>query len=318
MSTGFPPVRAAARPDLIAPGTPTHRLLADPVLYVYGLPGFMLPLMHPATAAATMRMDHVFTDPESGLLTFARRLRDTIEMIAAVALAGDEADHVAHAMRELHRSVKGQDTGGNDFHAWTRDIWTWNWAAIVASFMQGYASIRGFPSDEFRDEAYLGFVEVGRQFGVLGMPATYEEFLIRWPEERDRIADPHNVTIQRLHDFLDADGLPRPRFLRAAPTPLWAAVSLPIRHVLRVSIANGLTAEERDMIGFESRPLDALTLTAHRLFWRLALPSPVAYRTGLWWVKAHQRWGAPVWQTRFSAEALADRERAAASPATTH
>lgn len=45
------------------------------------------------------------------------------------------------------------------FTAWTRDIWTWNWAAITAGFMAGYAAGRGFPSTRFRDDAYLGLVE---------------------------------------------------------------------------------------------------------------------------------------------------------------
>jgi uncharacterized protein (DUF2236 family) len=277
------------------------------VFYVYGLPGFLLPLMHPATAAATMRTDRVFTDEDADLFMFAARLRDTIEMIAAVALAGDEADHVAYAMRELHRPIQGEDTRGEQFHAWTRDIWTWNWSAIVASFMNGYATLRGFPSTQFRNDAYLGLVEVGRRFGVLGMPASYEEFLARWPAERDRIADPDNATIQLLHGFITAAGLPRPRGLRRMPGPVWAVASLPVRHVLRLSIAAGLTDDERRLLGFEDRALDAVALAAHRAFWRIALPSPLAYRAGRSWIRAHQRWGTPVWQTRFSAESLSSR-----------
>lgn len=300
----FPAVRAEARPDLLAPGSPAHRLLAEPLFYVYGLPGFMVPLLHPATAAATMQRDPVFTDPDADLLRFALRLRDTIEMIAGVALA-DESDHVAFAMRELHREVSGNDTRGQSYHAWTRDIWTWNWAAIVSALMNGYGAFRGWPGEDFRDDAYLGLVEVGRRFGVLGMPASYAEFAATWPAERDRIADPDNATLQHLHGFLRATGLPRPRGLRRLPLVLWAPLSLPIRHVLRVSVVVGLTDEERAMIGFRPRPWDRLAGQAHRLFWRLALPGPLAHRLGLLWIRAHQRWGRPVWRTRFSAAALA-------------
>ena len=300
----FPAVRAAARPDLLAPGSPAHRLLAEPLFYVYGLPGFMVPLLHPATAAATMQMDRVFTDPSADLVSFALRLRDTVEMIAGVALA-DESDHVAFAMRELHRGVSGNDTRGESYHAWTRDIWTWNWAAIVSAFMNGYAAFRGWPSDEFRDEAYLGMVEVGRRFGVLGMPESYDEFAATWPAQRDRIADPDNATIQFLHGFIRASGLPKPRGLRWLPLPLWALASLPIRHVLRVSLVAGLTDDERAMIGFRPRPTDALAAQVHRTFWRLVLPRPLAYRAGILWIQAHQRFGKPVWRTRFSAAALA-------------
>ncbi|RHW25646.1 DUF2236 domain-containing protein [Nocardioides immobilis] len=305
---GFPPVRADERPDLLAPGSPAHRVLAEPLIALYGLPGFLLPLMHPATAEATLRRDPVFTNPDSHLMHFAARLRDTIEMIAGVGLAGEEADHVAFAMRELHKPIKGRDTRGEPYHAWTRDIWTWNWAAIVAGFMSMYGGVRGFPSREFRDDAYLGLVETGRRFGVLGMPASYDEFLVVWPLERDRIADPDNETIQRVLALTQARGLPAPTWLRRLPLPLWAVATLPIRHFLRMSLLLGLSPEERAMLGFRERPTDRAAARLHRLVWRIGLPRPVSYRLGLAWMAGRSRWGQPVWRTRFSAAALgADR-----------
>jgi uncharacterized protein (DUF2236 family) len=303
MTAAFPAVRAEERPDLLAPGSPAHRVLAEPLFYLYGLPGFMVPLLHPATAAATMQMDRVFTDPDADLVHFALRLRDTTEMIAGVGRA-DESDHIAFAMRQLHRDVSGNDTRGASYHAWSREIWTWNWAAIVSALMNEYAGFRGWPSEQFRDDAYLGLVEVGRRFGVLGMPSSYAELAATWPRERDRVADPDNATLQRLHGFITAAGLPRPRGLRWLPLPLWAPLSLPIRHVLRVSLLNGLTEDELAMIGFRRRRLDRVAVASHRAFWRLALPRPVGYRVGVLGLRAHERWGRPVWRTRFSAAAL--------------
>lgn len=312
--TGFPPVRPEVRPELLAPGSPARRVLAEPLISLYGLPGFLLPLLHPATAEATMRRDLVFTDPDAHLMHFAIRLRDTIEMIAGVAHAGDEAEHVAYAMRELHRGISGTDTQGAAYHAWTRDIWTWNWAAITAGFMAGYAAGRGFPSTRFRDDAYLGLVETGRRFGVLGMPASYDEFLVVWPRERDRVGDPSNATIQRVLALTQARHLPAPTWLRWLPLPLWALMTIPIRHFLRVSLMLGLSPDERRMIGFRERFSDRVSVRAHRLFWRVFLPRPVSYGLGLGWMWARSRWGQPAWRRRFSVEALESARLQAASP----
>lgn len=304
---GFPPVRLEPRPELVAPGTPTYRVLADPVFALYALPGFLLPLMHPATAAATMNRDPVFTNPDTHLLHYARRLRDTLEMIAGVALAGDEAEHVAYAMRELHRPIQGEDTRGEQYHAWTRDIWTWNWAAIVASYMRGYGQLRGFPDDQVRDDAYLGLLEVGRRFGVLGMPASYGEFLAVWPAERDRVADPMNATLQQVLGLTEAATLPGPPALQWMPLHLWAVATWPVRHVLRVSVYLGLTPDEQAMVGFQPRRSDRIGARAQVAFWRVAMPRQVSWRLGGLWLAARSRWGTPAWQGRFSAEALAVR-----------
>lgn len=307
---GFAPVRAEPRPDLLAPGTSAHRVLAEPLMAVYGLPGFLKPLLHPATAAATGARDKVFTDPDADAFDFLARLRDTIEMISAVAHGGDEADHVAFAMRELHRGIAGEDAHGTAYHAWTRDTWTWNWAAIVSGWMRGYGALRGFPDDGFRDDAYLGMVEVGRRFGVLGMPASYEEFLAEWPGHRDRVADGSSETIQRVIGLLRADGLPAPHFLRRFPAPVWGIASMPVRHVLRVSVVLGLDDDERAMLGFESRRLDGVLADTHRVLWRTVLPRAASYRIGLGWLAARRRWGTPVWRTRYSAATLGRPERA--------
>lgn len=308
-SGGFAPVRAEPRPELLAPGTPAHRVLAEPLIAVYGLPGFLKPLFHPATAAATGARDKVFTDPDADAFDFLARLRDTIEMISAVAHGGDEADHVAFAMRELHRGIAGKDGHGTAYHAWTRDTWTWNWAAIVSGWMLGYDALRGFPSDGFRDEAYLGMVEVGRRFGVLGMPGSYEEFLVQWPAHRDRLADGGSETIQRVVALVRPDGLQAPRFLRRFPAPVWGVASMPVRHVLRMSIVVGLDDDERALLGFESRRLDGVLAGTHRVLWRTLLPRAASYRIGLGWLAARRRWGTPVWRTRYSAATLGRPDR---------
>lgn len=312
---GFPPVRSESRPELLEPGSPAHRLLAEPLIALYGLPGFLLPLMHPATAAATLQRDPVLSSPDADIFDFARRLRDTLEMISGVAHAAGESDHVVHAMRELHRPITGEDTRGEQYHAWTRDIWTWNWAAIVAGYLQGFERLRGWPSVEFRDDCYLGMVEVGRRFGVLGMPETYAEFVAMWPAERDRVADPRNAGVQILVNLVHATGMPAPRSLRGLPLPVWAVLSAPVRHFLRVALMIGLTSQERRMIEFPETGFDRVAARVHAALWRVLLPREVSYRIGLGWMAARSRWAEPVWRTRFSAAALEARTPAPAKEA---
>lgn len=307
---GFAAVRSEPRPELVAPGAPVRRVVADPLVFLYGLPGFLSPLFHPATAAATEARDKVFTDPDADALDFLARLRDTLEMIAGVVHAGEESDHVAFALRELHRGIAGQDRHGNDYHAWTRDTWTWNWAAIVAGYLRIYEAVRGFPDQAFRDDAYLGLVETGRRFGVLGMPASYDEFLVAWPVHRDRLADGDSTAIQRVHALIRADGLPAPRPLARLPLPVWAAVSLPVRHVLRMSVLLGLDDEERARLGFVEYRRDRVLAGTHRLLWRALLPRALSYRVGLGWLAARQRFGTPAWRSRYSAATLSRPDRA--------
>lgn len=306
-ASGFPPTRPQPRPDLLTAGSPARQLLAEPSMAIYGLPGFILPLMHPATAAATLERDPVFA-PGSDVIDLARRLRDTLEMISGVAHADSESDHVAYAMRELHRPITGDDTRGKHYHAWTRHIWTWNWAAIVAGYMYNYGQLRGWPSAEFRDDCYLGMIEVGRRFGVLGMPASYTEFMDMWPAERDRVADPGNAGVQMLVNLVYADGMPAPRPFRTVPGPVWALLTAPVRHFLRMSLMVGLTSEERRMIGFKERPRDHTWARIHIAFWR-KLPRQLTYRLGLLWIGVRAKRGEPVWRTRFSASALEARNQ---------
>lgn len=312
-AAAFPPIRPEPRPELLAPGSPGHRVLAEPLVAVYGLPGFLKPLLHPATAAATGARDKVFVDPEADVFDFLVRLRNTVEMISGVAHGGPEAEHVAFAMRELHRGIKGEDANGQSYHAWSRDTWTWNWAAIVSGWMRVYEALRGFPSDEFRDQAYLGMVEAGRRFGVLGLAPTYDEFLTTWPAHRDRLADGMSETIQRVHALVRAEGLPRPRFARWLPLSVWSPVSAPARHLLRMSIVIGLDDDERALLGFEERRSDRVLAGTHRVLWRTLLPRAVSYRIGVSWLAGRRRFGMPVWRGRYSAAALDGQRRRDAS-----
>lgn len=115
--------------------------------------------------------------------------------------------------------MQGVDTLGAQYHAWTQDIWTRNWAAITVGYLRSYEKLCGWPSQQFRDAAYLGFIEVGRRFNVLGMPTSYDEFTTVWPVERDRVADPRNDGVRTPVGLMRANDMPAPRALQWLPLP---------------------------------------------------------------------------------------------------
>ena len=294
-----------ARPDLIAPGSALYTMLCDATLMIYGLPLFLLPLLHPATSDATFHYDPVVADPDAGLDRYAGRMWATIAMVSGTVYAGPEATHVRYAMRELHKGTKGTLESGESYHAWSRDIWRWNWAAISAAILDTYATFRGFPSEQFGDDAYQGLVEIGTTFGVLGMPDTRAEFASWWPLERDRIAE-LSPAIHRIMGVTRRADLRPPHALRFLPRPLWTLMGAPIRHFMRVSVRAGVPRHLHPDLGLVHDRRDAVLLRVHRAAWRV-VPRRATHEVGRLALAAHARFGTPVWRTRYSSAGLAGR-----------
>ncbi|MEH3157362.1 MAG: oxygenase MpaB family protein [Gordonia paraffinivorans] len=302
----FPAQKAPARPDAIAPGSALRSMLCDATMLVYPLPAFLLPLLHPATAHSTAVHDIAVAEG-AHVGQLMRRVVETFDMVGAVVYGGDEADRVAQSIRDLHRDLGGS-VGGESYHPWSRELWTWNWAAITAAIMGVYGAIRGWPSERFRAEAYLGMVEVGRRFGVLGMPASVEVFDAIWPAERDRVADTDSSTLRRVASTIRTDGLAPPPRLAWLPTAMWAVVSAPLRHLYRVSIRAAVPPAHRRALGLPVGRRDDVYLAIHRLLWRL-VPRTVTHQMGVRYFDRLRAHGRPVWRTRFSAETLERRRR---------
>lgn len=292
-----------ARPDLIAPGSATYEVLGDAVVGTYLLSLFTMPLLHPATAAATGTFDKTFSTQSPRLSDYAHRLQDTVDLIAGVVYAGQAGSDCAYAIRELHRNIKGDLPSGERYHAWTNDTWTWNWAAITEALLATYGEIRGYRYAEQRAEAYDGLVEVGRQFGVRGMPDTYARFEAVWPGERDRVADTATATMRTVAALVTAAGLPRPRALAWLPDFAWRLMSWPLRSTLRVSLRASMPSHVLDELQLCPGRLGAAEIVAHRTVWRL-VPRRVSHGLGMTYFAIRRRWGTPIWRGRFSREAL--------------
>ncbi|MGB3771179.1 MAG: oxygenase MpaB family protein [Rhodococcus sp. (in: high G+C Gram-positive bacteria)] len=311
--TRFPSTRPAPRPELIAPGSPLYSMLCDATMLIYPLPAFLLPLLHPATADSTSRHDYAIGD-DAHVGHLVARVVETFDMVGGVVYGGDDSDDVALSIRELHRDLGGS-VAGEDYHPWSRDLWTWNWAAITAAIMNVHGAIRGWPSDTFRADVYLGMIEIGRRFGVLGMPDTIERFDEIWPVERDRIADTASPAVLKVASTIWASGMRRPPRYESTSPLVWAMATAPIRHCYRVSIRAGVPAEHRAAMGLPIGKRDDVYLAVHRLFWRL-VPRSVTHRIGERYFERLVERGKPVWRRRFSPEAL-EKKREKATPAST-
>jgi uncharacterized protein (DUF2236 family) len=276
-------------------------MLSDATLMFYPLPAFLLPLLHPATSDSTARYDYALEE-DAHVGHLLKRVTDTFDMVGGVVYGGGEADDVARSIRELHRDLGGS-IEGTTYHPWSRDLWTWNWAAITSAVMDVYGAIRGWPSEQFRADCYLGLVEVGRRFGVLGMPATITDFDHIWPVERDLIADTDSYAVRHVASTIWARNMAPPPRLRSVPFLVWAVLSAPLRHMYRVSIRAAVPRHHRSALGMPVGRKDDVYLALHRAFWR-AVPRSFTHRLGVRYFDRLLNHGEPAWRTKFSARAL--------------
>lgn len=304
MTRRFSSTRAPERPEAIAPGSALYSMLSDATLLVYPLPAFLLPLLHPATSDSTARHDHALSE-DAHVGQLLKRVNDTFDMVGGVVYGRGEMDDVARSIRELHRDLGGS-IDGESYHPWSRDLWTWNWAAITAAVMDVYGAIRGWTSERFRADCYIGLVEVGRRFGVVGMPETIADFDEIWPRERDLIADPTTYAVRRVASTIWAETMNPPPRLESAPPVVWAIMSAPLRHLYRVSVRAAVPRHHRVALGLPVGRREDVYLALHRGFWR-AVPRSVTHRLGVRYFDRLLEHGRPVWRTRFSIKALQKR-----------
>ena len=307
-SQGFGRDLPDAHPERIAPGSALYTMLCDATVGLYSVPLFLLPLLHPATAASTDRYDGAFQGDPTDARRFALRLADTMETISGVVYAVDESEHVGFSIRELHRNLGGELPSGQRYHPWEPEVWTWNWAAISAAILDVFGGLRGFPDDDFRDEAYLGLVELGRRFEVRGMPDSYDEFAAMWPALRDEIADPTTPAMQRVIGTLSRGNLAPSGAFARLPGWMWEAVTLPLRHTQRVAVRVAMPEHFHEAAGLGQGRWGKPAVRMHVGAWRL-VPRRASHEIGLRTLQAHHRHGRPAWRGRFSAERLADARR---------
>lgn len=288
---------------LLAKDSALYRVLGDAVSLLYAYPTEVLPTMNRVGGFGVGQHDRVFNGSIApvGFEHEFDRFLNTQELVMGVVFGGSERADIAYAVRELHRDVHGKMLNGEKYHAWNPRLWRWFWLGSVSAWMRIYDSFRGFPSSQFREETYLGFVELGGQFGVRDMPATYDDFIAFWPGERE-LFSAATPQARFLADQLTS-AMYKPTFARWLPTWLWCLLTLPLRRVLRISLLVGFVPEQNALIGIRSNRLDRWELVIHRVFWR-AIPLALSSRSVPTYFYLRGRFGQPSWRRHYSREQL--------------
>lgn len=291
--------------NLLSKGSPLYKVLGDAVSLIYAYPTEVLPAMHRVGGYGVGEHDRVFNgkiDPVGFEHEFDRFLT-TQELVMGVVFGGSESADIAYAVRELHRGVHGTMPDGEKYHAWNPRLWRWFWLGSVSAWMRIYDAFRGYPSADFREKTYQGFVELGRQFGVKDMPASYGEFIDFWPRERDEFLTGTSEACF-LADQLTT--LLKPTYAQRIPRSLWRLMTLPLRRSFRIALIVGFVPEQNAMIGIRANRIDAAELVLHKAFWRL-VPIALSSRFVPLYFHLRRRFGKPSWRRHYSREQLDGR-----------
>jgi uncharacterized protein (DUF2236 family) len=301
-------------PELIAKGSALYAMLGHAVSLIYSYPTTVVPAMHQVGGYGVSQHDRVFDgriDPV-GFEHEIGRFRDTMELVMGVVFGGPKSADIAYAVRELHRGVHGTLPDGNRYHAWNPRMWRWFWSGSVSAWMNLYEAFQGYPSEAFRDDVYVGFVELGRQFGVGDMPPSYQEFVAYWPNERD-LFGAGTPEARFLADQLTGRLL-KPTKAQWIPTWAWILVTLPVRRTFRMALLAGFSPEQNEQIGVHKNWFDELELRVHKAFWRM-VPIALSRRFVPAYFYLRERFGSPSWHRHYSRAALDARRHSTRNPA---
>ncbi|KXO92736.1 Uncharacterized protein conserved in bacteria (plasmid) [Tsukamurella tyrosinosolvens] len=296
--------------DPLAPGGFGRWIAGHPLVLLYAnVPALIMPTLHPKIAHVLSEKDRALNGSEGlpDLQATARRLISTYEMVMGIVFAGPEADDVAHGLYELHRPIAGSMPDGTPYHAWNKDVWNWTWGSILKGGIDIAEEFGLFRTDGEREEAYRALTEIGRRYGVRGLPDTYADFVEYWqPIVDDVLAVSPEVRFIVDHALT----LPRPRGWDAVPLPVWQLLSLPLVRTIRVGILAGVPERFHDELGLRATAIDRIERELHGLFWR-TLPRPVAGLFGPAYFGLRRRFGTPGWRTFYSRAELAAQKDAA-------
>lgn len=310
LATMSPDPTVDATTDPLAPGTFGRWIAGHPLVLIYAnVPALIMPTLHPKIAHVLAEKDRAISgvDTLPDLQANARRLISTYEMVMGIVFAGPEADEVAHGLYELHRPIAGTMPDGSPYHAWNKDVWNWTWGSILKGGLDIADEFRLFRTDDEREQAYRALNEIGRRYGVRGLPDTYSEFVDYWQPIVDDVLEV-GPEVQFIVDH--ALSLAKPRGWGAVPDRVWRVLSLPLTRTIRVGILAGVPEKFHAGMGLRMTGVDRAERRLHGLFWR-TLPRPVSRAFAPTYFGLRRRFGNPGWQTVYSREQLAANKDAA-------
>lgn len=291
--------------DRTRPGSAAHAALSDLSALYAAVPSLIYVVLseeggkgvddHDRVANLEHRDDASFGDGMN-------RLLETGDLVYGLTHADDqERAEIAHALKELHRHIEGTLEDGRHYHARTKHLWAWTWAGILKPNLDAYNALRGPLTDEFLEDAYIGWLQLGDLIGVSELPDTYDEFLDYWEDHWKPLTRPTG-TGKYIYDF--STRTPPPRTTPWMPRPVWDALSWPLRDLFRTSTFIVMDPQVRDLLELQTNRRQRASIDIHRGIWRV-LPRPLTKNIVATYFGLRLRHGTPSWRRHYSAESLA-------------
>ncbi|MEV6217445.1 oxygenase MpaB family protein [Nocardia sp. NPDC051833] len=293
---------------LLTRGSITHRVFSDVGSAPYTVMAvFVLGTVQPAVGQALDQHEPLMNGARSRSIgTVFLRMRHSYEIAFGILLGktAEERITAVHTLRELHRVIQGRMPDGSRYHAWQRDVWAYAWLGIFMGIIEAYDFARGFTSDRERFDAIAGCIEVGKLFGVAGIPETQPEFEAYWDNFVHNEAA-SNAAVQYIMEQVGPDIL-KPAKAQWIPQPVWAVITLPMRRVFRVGVVATFPAAIKTKVGFRETRVDRVEAAIHRRFWRV-VPKRATEYAGQSAFRVLTTVGRPAWKGAFSEQKLAER-----------
>jgi uncharacterized protein (DUF2236 family) len=248
----------------LGPGSLLWRIAADWRSGLSGLSAGILQLAWPHLGQGVEEHSAFFHEPWD-------RIHRSVPQIWATIFA-DDADERGHAIRDLHRDIKGTDPHGQRYHALDPDTFWWAHATFTwEMFQTADAWDHRTLSPRKREQLYQETVTWYRRYGVSDrpVPADHETFEARFDEICRTELELTPTAERAIEIALEADVSPpnMPRPVAAVATPLMRTMTIGgLPPVVRARFEIPWTlADELTLAGLRRLVRDAGRVVPHRL-----------------------------------------------------
>ncbi|MGW8377424.1 oxygenase MpaB family protein [Streptomyces sp. ODS28] len=182
------------------------------------------------------------------------RLERSVESVLRWVYDGEEAAEEGRRLRRLHRSIKGTDAYGRDYHSLMPQHYAWVHATGFPVFRHAMPYLWREITPEQERRLYAEWLRVGRVLGIndRDMPQTIEEF---WPYYEKQLAEEAEPTlvVRELTDVTrylpPPDRGPAP--FRLAAKLLWPWLMPRVASLMRFGIIGLMPPEARRALDLE-------------------------------------------------------------------
>jgi uncharacterized protein (DUF2236 family) len=214
----------------------------------------LLQVAHP-TVGAGVRDHSTFEQDPWG------RLLRTTDYLFLLSYGGREAGPMGRRLRELHKSIKGENPDGSRYHALEPEAYAWVQATLFEGAIRAHLRFVGPLSTAEIERMYSEFMPLGRLIGIRpgDLPESWPEF-IEYYETTVNDTLVHHETVDRVLRAFSDPGLP-PQ-LPDAFELVWRLLRVPPSRVLWVTSIGLLPRILRDRFGLDWTRGNAVELRA--------------------------------------------------------